>query len=178
MKKVLLVAFLFVASLGMVNAQTTLAHINTQKVLDTMPSRKQAMKEIQDFRDKSIKELQETQQELQADYQKLQDKKDEMSPTAFKFEQQRLLKKSQDFQQRQTELDQQIQQMSQELNAPILKEVQDAVAKVSKAKNIQYVIDETSLLYSSGLDITNEVIKEVLKMEAAKKAAATTTTEK
>lgn len=175
MKKLLLIALLF-ASIGMVNGQTILAHINTQKVLDTMPSRKKAMKEVSDFRDKSIKELQDTQTQLQADYSKLQEQKDNMSPTAYKFEEQRLMKKSQDFQNRQQELDQQIQQLSQELNAPILKEVQDAVAKVSKAKNIDYVIDQTSLLYSNGLDITNDVIKEVLRVEAANAQKASTTT--
>lgn len=172
MKKLLFVALLFATSIGMVNGQTILAHVNTQKVLDTMPSRKQAEKEIKDFRDKSIKELQDTQTKLQSDYQTLQQKKDGMSPTSYKFEEQRLMKKSQDFQQRQTELDKQIQQLSQELNAPILKEVQDAVAKVSKAKNIDYVIDQSSLLYSNGTDITNAVIKEVLKVEAANKAKA------
>lgn len=172
MKKFLFIAILLISSVGIVNGQTVVAHINTQKVLDTMPSRKQALEEIQNFREKSIKELQETQQQLQSDYQKLQTKKNEMSPTAYKFEEQRLMKKSQDFQQRQSELDQQIQQLSQELNAPILKTVQDAVAKVSKAKGIDYVIDETSLLYSDGMNITDAVIAEVLKMEAAKKVSS------
>src|SRR5690554_3181709 len=96
-----------------------------------------------------------------------------MSPTAYKFEEERLMKKSQEFQTRQQELDEQIQILSQELNAPILKTVQDAVAKVSKTEKVEYVIDESSLLYSGGRDLTMAVIKEVLRIE--KEAAAKST---
>ncbi len=162
-----------VTTFGAAYSQTSIAHVNTQKVLDTMPSRMSAMKELENFERRAVKELQETQQKLQADYSKLQQEKPTMSPTAFKFEEERLMKKSQEFQTRQQELDEQIQILSQELNAPILKTVQDAIAKVCKAEKINYVIDESSLLYSGGRDITTIVVKEVLEMEKAAAAKAT-----
>ena len=40
-------------------------------------------------------------------------------------------------------------------------------------EKIDYVIDETALLYSNGRDITDKVIAEVLKLEAEAQAAAT-----
>jgi Skp family chaperone for outer membrane proteins len=137
-----------------------------------MPSRKAAMKEVENFEKRAIQELQETQQKLQQDYAKLQQEKATMSPTAYKFEEDRLNKKAQEFQQRQQELDQQIQILSQDLNQPILERLQKAVDIVSKAEKLDYVIDESSLLYSKGRDITDKVIVEVLKLE---KAASSTT---
>ena len=172
MKKLILI--LLVAVTTMVSTaygQTPVAHVNTQKVLDTMPSRASAMQELENFERRAVKELQETQQKLQADYAKLQQEQKTMSPTAFKFEEERLMKKSQEFQTRQQELDQQIQILSQELNAPILEMVQTAVAKVCKQEKISYVIDESALLYSGGRDITDLVVKEVIALEKAKETA-------
>jgi Skp family chaperone for outer membrane proteins len=57
--------------------------------------------------------------------------------------------------------------MAAELNDPILKRIQKAVEKVAAAKKINYVIDETTTLYfKGGLDITNEVMVELLKLDA------------
>ena len=161
MKKVALLLVMVVATF-VSYSQSTVAHVNTQKVLDTMPSRKAAEMELQKFEQRAVKELQETQQKLQADYAKLQQEKNSMSPTAYKFEEDRLMKKSQEFQTRQQELDQQIQILSQDLNAPILEKVQKAVKSVCESQKIDYVIDQSSLLYSGGKDLTDLVIKEVL----------------
>jgi outer membrane protein len=164
MKKLVLV--LFVAFTALVSfGQTTVAHVNTQKVLDTMPSRKAAERELQDFEERAVKELKETQQKLQSEFKTLQERQRTMSPTAYKFEEDRLMKKSQEFQTRQQELDQQVQILSQDLNAPILDMVQKAVKIVSEKEKIQYVIDKSSLLYSNGRDLTDLVIVEVLKID-------------
>ena len=171
MKKFVVILLIAVVSMGTAFSQSSIAHLNSQRVLDTMPSRKEAMKEVENFEKRAIQELQETQQKLQNDYAVMtQDKT--MSPTARKFEEERLNKKAQEFQQRQQELDQQIQILSQELNQPILERLQKAVDIVSKAEKLDYVIDESSLLYSKGRDITDKVIVEVLKLE---KAAASST---
>ncbi|MBW7868233.1 MAG: OmpH family outer membrane protein [Brumimicrobium sp.] len=165
MRNLMLIALVVLGSLGTTFGQTTIAHVDSQKVLDTMPSRKQAMQELDNFEDKAVKELQETQQKLQDDYNKLQQEKNTMSPTAARFEEERLMRKSQEFQMRQEELDRQMKVLGQELNAPILERIQSAVEKVSKSLKIDYVLDTSSLLYSAGKDITDLVIKEVLKME-------------
>jgi outer membrane protein len=165
MKKFVVILLVAIVSMGTAFGQNSIAHLNSQRVLDTMPSRKTAMKEVENFEKRAIQELQETQQKLQQDYAKLQQEKATMSPTAYKFEEDRLNKKAQDFQQRQQELDQQIQILSQDLNKPILERLQKAVDVVSKAEKLDYVIDESSLLYSKGRDITDKVIVEVLKLE-------------
>ncbi len=165
MKKGVLLLVMIVTTL-VSYSQTTVAHVNSQKVLDTMPSRKAAEKELQNFEQRAVKELQETQQKLQQEFATLQQDKT-MSPTVRKFEEDRLNKKAQEFQTRQQELDQQIQILNQDLNAPILETVQKAVKVVCEKQKIDYVIDQSSLLYSNGTDITDLVIKEVLRMENA-----------
>jgi outer membrane protein len=171
MKKFVVILLIAIVSVGTAFSQSSIAHLNSQRVLDTMPSRKAAMKEVENFEKRAIQELQETQQKLQEDYAKLQREKATMSPTAYKFEEDRLNKKAQEFQQRQQELDQQIQILSQELNQPILERLQKAVDIVSKAEKLDYVIDESSLLYSKGKNITDKVIVEVLKLEKASTVA-------
>lgn len=173
MKKFVVILLITIVSVGTAFSQNSIAHLNSQRVLDTMPSRKAAMKEVENFEKRAIQELQETQQKLQQDYAKLQQEKATMSPTAYKFEEDRLNKKAQEFQERQQELDQQIQILSQDLNKPILERLQKAVDVVSKAEKLDYVIDESSLLYSNGKDITSKVIVEVMKLEqqAANKTA-------
>ena len=63
-----------------------------------------------------------------------------------------------------------MQAYSNELNAPILGMVQKAVEIVAERKKLSYVIDESVTLYfKGGVDITSEVIAELLKLDAANK---------
>lgn len=166
MKKVVLIFVMALFGAISLKAQSV-AHVNREKILDTMPSQGEAAKEIENFERRAIAELQETQEKLQRDFQKLQEEKSTMSPTAYKFEENRLNKKYQEFQQRQQELDQQIQILSQEVYEPILERARIAIETVAKAEKVEYVLDQTSpaMLYGGGRDLTNKVITEVLKME-------------
>jgi outer membrane protein len=156
------VMFCFTTAFG----QMSIAHIDSQKILDTMPSRKAAMKEFMQFEEKMFKELQETQTKLQAEVKEFNERGSELSATGRRFEEERLGRKYQEFQMRQQEIEQQLQQMSVEMNEPILARIQKAIEAVCKTEKIDYVIDESALLYAKGRDITDKVIKEVLRMEA------------
>lgn len=158
----LVVVFGFTALFG----QSSIAHIDSQKILDTMPSRKTAMKEYMQFEEKMFRELQESQTKLQAEVKEFNERGSELSATGKRFEEERLGKKYQEFQMRQQEIEQQLNQMSIEMNEPILARIQVAIENVCKVEKIDYVIDESALLYSKGRDITDKVIKEVLKLEA------------
>ncbi len=48
MKKLLL-ALAVMFSVGVVNAQSKVAHVNSQKLLDTLPSRKVALNKLKEF---------------------------------------------------------------------------------------------------------------------------------
>jgi outer membrane protein len=165
MKKLLFIAVIVFLTGSFTQAQSAVGHVDIQKVLDTMPSRKKAQNEVANFREKAMLELQESEQKLYADAEKLDKERATMSQTAIRFEENRLMKKQQELQERSRELDQQIQILNQELNGPILETVQSVIESVAKTEKLDYVIDESQLLFANGKNITTKVIQEVLKME-------------
>lgn len=165
MKKVV---FVFSLLLSLTTfAQTKVAHVNTQKLLDTLPSRKEAMKQLSEFEQRGALEMKEMEEELQKIYSKYMADQATLTPVMKQYEEERIQKKNAALQQREQELQQMMQKMAGELNEPILKRIQKAVEKVAAAKKINYVIDETTTLYfKGGMDITNEVLVELLKLDA------------
>lgn len=154
-------------SMSSAMAQVKMAHVNSQKLLDTLPSRKEAMKKLQEFEAAGIKELQEMEADFNkalADYER---KRADLSPMLIKIEEEKLMKKQQNIQDRQESLNQEMQIYSQELNKPILERVQKSVEIVSDRRKLNYVIDESVTLYfKGGTDITAEVIVELLRLDA------------
>ena len=166
MKKALLILVLIMGGFS-VTAQTKVAHINSQKLLDTLQSRKDAMSKLKKFEEEGVVELQEMNKSFEAAYIRYQQNEKDWSPVIQKMEQEKLMKKQQALETRQQELEQQMQIYGQELNKPILELVQSAVNNVAESKKISYVLDETVTLYfQGGMDITNEVMSELLKLEA------------
>lgn len=165
MKKILL-ALIVVCSVGTLSAQTKVAHVNSQTLLDTMPSRKSAIVKLQEFERAGVQELQEMQADFEKSYNAFMAKQSTLSPVVLKIEEEKLMKKQQNLQEREQSLQQEMQVYSQELNNPILEMVQKAVKEVSEKNKINYVIDETVTMYfSGGTDITNEVITVLLRMD-------------
>jgi outer membrane protein len=166
MKKLLFLV-VTIMSLSSVMAQSKVAHVNSQKLLDTLPSRKAAMKTLGEFETSGVNELKEMEEDLQKAYTKYMAEKDKLSPVMQQYEEERLQKKQYALQQREQELQTQISNLGQDLNAPILKRVQKAVDIVSERKKLNYVIDESVTLYfKGGMDITNEVLTELLRIDA------------
>jgi outer membrane protein len=171
MKKLVL-AVVIILSVGSVIAQQKIAHVNSQKLLDTLPSRKAAIDQLKLFEQNGVQEL----KEMEADFNKqvaiYEKARPTMSPVIIKIEEEKLMKKQQALEERQQTLNTEMQAVSQELNKPILERVQKAVEVVSDRKKLSYVIDETVTLYfKGGMDITSEVLVELLRMdsEATKK---------
>jgi outer membrane protein len=166
MKNVFL-ALVVMFSLGSVVAQSKIAHVNSQKLLDTLPSRKEAMGKLKQFETNGINELKEMEAAFSAAYAKYEKERANMSPMIIKLEEEKLQKKQRDLQEREQALNQEMQLYSQELNKPILERVQKAVEIVSDRKKLNYVIDESTTLYfKGGMDITSEVIVELLRLDA------------
>jgi outer membrane protein len=165
MKKVILILVLVLGGLN-VNAQTKIAHINSQMLLDTLQSRKDAMAKLKKFEEEGVLELQEMNKSFETAVMRYQQNEKDWSPVIKQMEEEKLQKKQLALQTRQQELEQQMQIYGQELNKPILELVQSAVNNVAESKKISYVLDETVTLYfKGGMDITNEVMTELLKLE-------------
>ncbi|MCX6191162.1 MAG: OmpH family outer membrane protein [Flavobacteriia bacterium] len=167
MKKTILFIALMFSALS-ASAQMKLAHVNSQQLLDTMPSRKDALEKLRKFEQDGYLELQEIQKDLESAYKRYEQNKGAMSPVILKIEEEKIMKKQQGLEDRQTALQQELQIYNQELNKPILARVQKAVEIVSDRKKINYVLDESSTLYfKGGMDITAEVLVELLILDVA-----------
>ncbi|MES2798735.1 MAG: OmpH family outer membrane protein [Bacteroidota bacterium] len=167
MKKLIL-ALMVVATAGFASAQSKVGHVNSQKLLDTLASRKAAIVELKKFEENGYKELQEMQKDLEASYAKYDATSANLSPVIQKIEQEKIMKKEQALQERQQSLQQEMQIYSSELNKPILERVQKAVDIVAERKKLNYIIDESVTLYfKGGTDCTAEVMTELLLLDAA-----------
>ncbi len=166
MKK-LLVALMVIMSAGALNAQVKMGHINSSKLLDTLPSRKEAIKTLEDFGAAGEKELQEKEADFQKAYNKYLAEREKLSPVMRQYEEERLQKKQQELQTVEQDLQQRMSIMSNDLNAPILKRMQRAVDIVAERRKLNYIIDESQAIYfKGGLDLTNEVMIELLRLDA------------
>jgi outer membrane protein len=166
MKNVLL--GLFVA-LGLNTfAQSKIAHVDSQKLLDTLPSRKVAIKKLDSLKTAGMQELQVMDADFQKAYQLYMTNKDKMSEVERQIQESKLMQKQQMLEATQKSLEEGLQLMSEELNAPILERVQKSIEIISERKKLNYVIDVSATMYSKGgMDITNEVIVELLILDAA-----------
>lgn len=147
-------------------AQTKVGHINSQKVLDTIPSRKAAINEVVQIEAIGIKELRDMDSTLQVMYANYQAKKDTWSPLVRQAEEQRIQNYQARMQEREQQLDGQLNQLTAEINKKYIDMLKGAVKTVSALKKLNYVIDESVTLYSEGgVDITPDVIKEVMVLD-------------
>ncbi|MDR0800922.1 OmpH family outer membrane protein [Fluviicola sp.] len=166
MKKILFALALTVCAITTSQAQTKIGHVKSQTLLDTMPSRKAAIKEIKEIEAAGLKELRDMDSAVQIAYKNYMDKRATYSQTVDQYEQQRIQRMQQALEDRQQQIDQQLQVMTQEMNNVILDRVKRAVNIVATTKKFNYIIDESTTLYSAGgIDVTNEVIVELLKLE-------------
>lgn len=168
MRKLLLV-FAVVFSAGMAMAQTRVASVNSQGLLDSLPSYLEAQKTLDEIRMSGLTELQEMEASLNKSIQTFREKEKDMAPVVRDLEEKKLMQKDQDIQTKQQSLQQDLQRIAQELNQPILEMVQKAVDNVAKANKYDYVVDQSMLLFfSEAHDITDKVAAELRKLDGPK----------
>lgn len=170
MKKILFALALTVCAIATTQAQSKIGHVRSQALLDTMPSRKAAIKEIKEIENAGLRELKDMDSAVQTAYMEYQKKMGSMSETVRQYEENRIRRMQQSLEDRQQQIDQQLQVMTQEMNVVILDRVKKAVNIVATTKKFNYIIDESTTLYSAGgVDVTNDVVIELLKLEAEAK---------
>ena len=149
-------------------AQTKIGHVVSQKLLDTLPSRDIAIKKLDSMKTAGMQELQLMDADFQKAYQDYGVKQAQMSPAERQIVEGRLMQKQQMLEATQASLEEGLQIMSEELNKPILDRVQQAIDIVAERKKLNYVLDVSATIYSKGgIDITSEVIVELLLLDAA-----------
>ena len=166
MKNVLLGLFVVIGFSTL--AQTKIGHVDSQKLLDTLQSRKDAIRKLDSMKTAGVEELKIMDADFQKAYQDYMTNQASKSPAERQIIEGRLMQKQQMLEATQASLEEGLQIVSEELNKPILDRVQKSIDIVADSKKLNYVLDVSATMYSKGgIDITSEVITELLLLDAA-----------
>ena len=99
------------------SAQMKLAHVNSQRLLDSLPSYAKAKADLKKFQDDGVNELGVLEKQINDAYVKLDGLKDDLTPTMLKIEQEKIMGMEQRYQQTQSLLQQ--QRARQQLSRPV-----------------------------------------------------------
>lgn len=170
MKKLLIALVLLVGLGNVANAQSKLAHVDLQKLWDTIPSSKAAAEKLRMFEEELYKEMSELQlayQKEAEEYNKLINSPEPPSELRRQLAQQEVDNKMQVLQKRQQTGQMELQLRQMELEEPLTNRIKKAISIVAERKKLTYVMDVNTVIYSAGgEDITSEVVVELLKLEA------------
>jgi outer membrane protein len=163
-KTLLLAAALFIGGTTLLQAQSKIAHINTQDLIAAMPEMKVAQAEME----KLGKTYEADIKAMATEYQnKMKLYEAEATSKTDEENQKRLVEvqtMQQNIQQYQGEAQQQMQNKEIDLLKPITEKAKAAILKVARAQGFEYVLDSTQgggVIMSDGKNLLDDVKKEL-----------------
>ena len=163
-KTLLFAVALFFGATSMMNAQSKVAHINTQELIASMPEMKAAESQLQKLQKTYEGDLQTMATELQNKMKQYQAE----AATKTDVENEKRAKEVQGMRDNILKYEQNAQQemgkKQENLIKPIMEKARQAIQKVARAKGFQYVIDATAgsgLILADGPDLLADVKKEL-----------------
>ena len=164
LKTLVLATALLIGSTSIMNAQSKVAHINTQELVASMPETKAAQAELD-----KLRKTYETQiKDMGTEYQnKVKQYDAEASTQTDETNQKRLVEVQnieQSIRQYQAQAQQDLQKKEFDLLKPITDKAKAAILKVGRAQGFQYVLDSTQgqgVILADGKDLMTDVRKEL-----------------
>ena len=151
---------LFVMS-GMVNAQVKIAHVNTAEILDVMPDKAKAEKDLEKYYEELQNQLQTMAKEYQTKMQDYEANQATMSNLVKQSKEKEIIDLQTRIQQFQANAEQEFDSKRAELLAPILEKIQNAINTVGKEKGYTYVLDLATgaavYVGTDAIDVTKDV---------------------
>lgn len=155
---------LMIGATAFTNAQSKVAHIATQELVQTLPEYKSAMDQLQKLEktyDAEIKDMlseaQSTMQRYEAEANTKSEEENQKRATELQAAQRRIQEHS-------SKARQDLQKKETDLLRPILEKVRTAIQKVARDKGYDYVLDSTTgtgVLLADGYDLMPDVKKEL-----------------
>ena len=133
-------AALFVMN-GFVSAQVKIAHVNTAEVLDAMPDKAKAEKELETYYGELEKQLQTMATEYQNKMQDYEANQATMSNLVKQSKEKEIMDLQGRIQQFQANAEQEFEAKRAEKLSPILEKIQNAINAVGKEKGYTYILD-------------------------------------
>lgn len=164
MKTLLVAVALFVGATSFVNAQSKIAHIDAQELIEAMPEYKAAQSQLE-----KVQKTYDT--EIKAMAKELDTKMKQYDSEAAGKSDEENQKRVEEVQGMQNNIQSYRQQALQDLDKkrsdifkPILEKAQSTIQKVAKAQGYQYVLDSTvgsGVILADGKDLMADVKKEL-----------------
>ncbi len=155
---------LMIGATAFTNAQSKIAHIATQELVQSLPEYKSAQEQLDKLEktyDAEIKDMlseaQSTMQRYEAEANTKTDEENQKRATELQAAQRRIQEHS-------AQARQDLQKKEQDLLRPILEKVRTAIQKVARAKGFDYVLDSTTgtgVLLADGYNLMPDVKKEL-----------------
>ncbi|MEZ4855578.1 MAG: OmpH family outer membrane protein [Gelidibacter sp.] len=163
-KTLLFAALLFIGATSYTNAQSKIAHINTQELMKAMPEMTSAQAELDKLRKTYETEIQTMATELQTKMKQYQSEVDSKTDEENAKRAQEVQGMQQSIRDYQTNAQQDLSKKEADLLKPIYDKAEAAIKKVAKAQGYQYVLDSTQgtgVLVADGKDLMADVKKEL-----------------
>ncbi len=155
---------LMIGATAFTNAQSKVAHIATQELVQDLPEYKNAMDQLQKLEktyDAEIKDMlseaQSTMQRYEAEANTKSEEENQKRATELQAAQRRIQEHS-------AKARQDLQKKETDLLRPILEKVRTAIQKVAREKGYDYVLDSTTgtgVLLADGYDLMPDVKSEL-----------------
>ncbi len=162
--KIVLIALFTFGAISFSQAQSKIAHIDSNELIEAMPDFQDArsqMTKLQNSYKSQIedmhKELQEKSERYEAEVSEQTDEENERRMVDFQESQQRIY----EFQQKAQE---ELETKQEELLSPLFQKAEAAIKKVAKEKGYEYVLDSTeggNVLVAEGHNMLPEVKAEL-----------------
>ncbi|MBT8272029.1 MAG: OmpH family outer membrane protein [Flavobacteriaceae bacterium] len=162
--KTLLFATALVFGMSFMNAQTKVAHINTQALVEAMPEMQSAKSELEKVAKTYETEIQSMATELQNKVKQYDAEAATKTDEENTKRMQEVAGMEQSIRQYQAQAQQDLAKKEADLLEPILKRAKDAVIKVAKAQGFDYVLDSTAgqgVILADGKDLLPDVKQEL-----------------
>ena len=160
LKSILFATTLFFATTFTTQAQSKVAHINTQELVMAMPEMQNASSELE----KLSKTYQEEIKSQVSAMESVREQYAAEAETKTDEENGKRIQELQEFEQNirefQAQAQQEMQKKQQELTSPVFEKAQNAILEVGKAKGFDYVLDSSEgqgVLFAGGTDLMQDV---------------------
>ncbi len=143
-----------------IDAQSKVAHINSQALISEMPEVKEAQAQLEKLQKTYQTEIEASMKEYQTKLQTYSADAQNQTEVTNQARQKELAGMEQNIQQYQQTAAQDIQKKQADLLKPLIDKARAAIQKVAKAQGFDYVIDATeggSLILAGGKDLLEEV---------------------
>ena len=161
LKTILLATALCIGSISFSQAQSKVAHINTQELIQAMPGFKSAQQELEALG----KTYQTDYQASITEYDKVRKQYEAEAGTKTDEENQKRILELRETEQRiaqfQADAQKSIAEKRAELLKPVEEKAMNAINTVAKAQGYDYVLDRATLIVAEGTDILDAVKKEL-----------------